>query len=142
MVQCHRGAAAEIPIPTEADLIDFLDDCPEADREDAHQRLTALLGAPSLWAAIPLTPPTLAVLQRADTGKWNAVPSGGPADAEVWAYLGDNIETVHTRWRELDEDKREKLKQPLLPIVRAWLARPRPVAERHIISIQDRDAPR
>ena len=142
VVQCHRGAAAEIP--TEADLIDFLDDCPEADREDAHQRLTALLGAPSLWAAIPLTPPTLAVLQRADewdTAQWNAAPWGGPADAEVWAYLGDNIATVHARWRELDEDKRADLKQPLLPIVRAWLARPRPVAKRHIISIQDRGDP-
>ena len=131
VVQCHRGAAAEIP--TEADLIDFLDDCPEADREDAHQRLTALLGTPSLWAAIPLTPPSLAVLQRADTGQWNAVPWDGPANAEVWTYLGDNIATVHARWRELDEDKRADLKQPLLPIVRAWLARrPRPVAKRHI----------
>ena len=142
MVQCHRGAAAEIP--TKADLIDFLGDCPEVDREDAHQRLTALLGAPSVWAVFPLTPLTLAVLQRAnkrDTDQWNALPWDGPADAEVWAYLGGNIATVHAHWVKLDEDKRADLKQPLLPIVRAWLARPRPVATRHIISIQDRGAP-
>ena len=139
----HRGAAAEIP--TEADLIDFLDDCPEADRKDAHQRLTALLGTPSVWAAVPFPSPTLGVLQRADetaTARWNdAVSWDGPADAEVWTYFGDNIATVHARWRELDEDKRADLKQPLLPIVRAWLARPRPVAKRHIISIQDRGDP-
>ena len=79
----------------------------------------------------------LVVFRRAalwDTGERNTVPCGELGEADVWGHFGEDMLTVHADWR----DKRD-LKHPLASIVRAWLARPRPVEKRHVITIQDDD---
>ena len=139
----HYDRRGDPEIPTEADLIDFLSNCPGAERENADRGLTDTLGTPARWAVkrvsavsavsalpAPRTRPRLVVFRRAalwDTGERNTVPCGELGEADVWGHFGEDMLTVHADWR----DKRD-LKHPLASIVRAWLARPRPVEKRHV----------
>ena len=141
--ETHKAECPDEQIPTETDLLDFLDYCPAETRavftKEAANRLTALYSVPPelvadvMWEWVRAAPPDSDFDYYGDGGP-NLAPNNMPTTGGCLSVLSVGtigftirpLEEVQADWTKVPVANRPQ--HPLAPLVKAWQARPRLLA--------------
>ena len=141
--ETHKAKCPDEQIPTETDLLDFLDCCPKEIQavftKEAANRLTALYSVPPeladdiMWEWVRAAPPDSDFDYYAgggpNLGPNNMPTTGGYLSVLSVGTIGFTIrplEEVQADWTKVPVKNRPE--HPLAPLVKAWQARPRLLA--------------